>query len=195
VGTLVSKVDARYLIAFGFSVLSASMFYMTTHLYPGIDFKTATLLRVYQSVGMAFLFVPINTLVYTGVPLEKNNAVSGIVNLSRNMGGDIGIAFVTTLIARRSQKHQMDLSSHTTPYNAAFQAKLNGIAAAIQHTGTSAADAMHKATAALYGQLVQQATTLAYIDAIEILAITTALMVPLLALTQKPKGGPAAAAH
>jgi DHA2 family multidrug resistance protein len=144
---------------------------------------------------MAFLFVPINTLVYTGVPLEKNNSVSGIVNLSSNMGGDVGIAFVTTLIARRSQKHQADLSSHTTHYNGAFEAKLNGLVASIQHTGTSAADALHKATAALYGQLVQQATTLAYIDAIYVLAIATALMVPLLALTQKPKGGPAAAGH
>jgi DHA2 family multidrug resistance protein len=195
VGTLVSKVDARYLIAVGFTVLSASMFYMTTHLYQGIDFKTAVLLRVYQSVGIAFLFVPINSLVYSGVPLEKNNAVSGIVNLSRNMGGDVGIAFVTTFIARRAQKHQMDLSSHTTHYSAAFEAKLNGMAAAIQHTGTSAADAMHRASAALYGQLVQQSMTLAYIDALKVLAIGTAFMVPLLAFTQKPKTGAAPAAH
>jgi DHA2 family multidrug resistance protein len=195
VGTLVSRVDPRLLIAFGFSVLSASMFYMTTHLYPGIDFRTAIMLRVYQSIGMAFLFVPINTLVYAGVPLEKNNSVSGIVNLSRNMGGDVGIAFVTTLIARRAQKHQVDLSAHTTPYSAPFEAKLNGLVASIQHTGTSAADALHKATAALYGQLVQQATTLAYIDAIEILAVATAIMVPLLLLTERPKGGPAPAGH
>jgi hypothetical protein len=89
----------------------------------------------------------------------------------------------------------MDLSSHTTPYNPAFQAKLNGIVASIQHTGTSAADALHRATAAMYGQLVQQATTLAYLDVIKVLAIATALMVPLLALTQRPKGGPAPAGH
>jgi hypothetical protein len=90
----------------------------------------------------------------------------------------------------------MDLSSHTTHYNPAFEAKLNGFLASIQHTGTSAADALHKATAALYGQLVQQATTLAYIDVIQVMAITTAVMVPLLLLTQKPKGGgPAPAGH
>jgi MFS transporter, DHA2 family, multidrug resistance protein len=196
VGILISKTDPRYLIAVGFSVLSASMFYMTTHLYQGIDFKTAMLLRIYQSVGIAFLFVPINSLVYMGVPLEKNNSVSGIVNLSRNMGGDVGIAFVTTFIARRSQKHQMDLSAHTTHYSAPFQAKLDALTAAIQHTGTSAADAARTALAALYGQLVQQATTLAYIDVLEVLAIGTALMVPLLVLTEKPpRGGPAPMAH
>jgi DHA2 family multidrug resistance protein len=196
VGTLVSKVDPRALIGFGFIVLSASLLYMTTPLHPTIDFRTAMLLRVYQSVGMAFLFVPINTLVYIGVPLEKNNAVSGIVNLSRNMGGDIGIAFVTTFIVRRSQAHQAMLSAHTTPYNPAFAAKLRALAAAIEHTGTSAADATHKAMGALYGQLFQQATTLAYLDALRVLGIVTALMVPLLLFTEKPKGGaPAAGGH
>jgi MFS transporter, DHA2 family, multidrug resistance protein len=195
VGTLVSRVDPRFLIAFGFVVLSASLFYMTTHLYQGIDFKTAILLRVYQSVGLAFLFVPINTLVYTGMPVEKSNSISGIVNLSRNMGGDVGIAFVTTFIARRSQKHQMDLSAHTSPYNQAFAAKMNGLVASIQHTGTSATDAVHKATASLYGQLVQQATTLAYIDVLRVMALVTACMIPLLLLTQRSKGGPAPAGH
>ena len=196
VGTLVSKVDARALIGFGFITLSASLFYMTSHLYQGIDFRTAVSLRCFQSVGLAFLFVPINTLTYTGVPPEKNNAVSGIVNLSRNMGGDVGIAFVTTFIARRSQT----LSGHalgpherrtTTPSGLS----LKGISAAIEHTGVSAADAAHKATAALYGQLVQNATTLAYIDVLKVMAIVTAMMLPLLLLTQKPKPGGAPNGH
>ena len=153
------------------------------------------LLRVYQSAALAFLFVPINTLVYSGVAPEKNNAVSGIVNLSRNLGGDVGIAFVTTLIARRSQKHQVDLSAHTTPYSAAFEAKLAGLAAAARHTGTSAADAMHEATAAMYRQLVREATTLAYIDALKLLAVGVAMMLPLLLLTKKAKPGAAPAGH
>ena len=106
VGFMVSRVDARYMIGFGFLALSSALFFMTRHLYGGIDFRTAVELRVIQSIGLPFLFIPINTLVYAGVPPEKNNAVSGIVNLSRNMGGDIGIAAVTTLIARRSQFHQ-----------------------------------------------------------------------------------------
>jgi DHA2 family multidrug resistance protein len=191
VGVMVSRVDARKMIAFGFLVLSASMFYMTTHLYEGIDFAMAVKLRMYQSVGMAFLFVPINTLVYSGVPLEKNNQVSGIVNLSRNMGGDIGIAFVTTLIARRAQFHQSNMSSGTNNYNPAFTYKLNAITQGIQHTGASATDATKKALAAMYGQLVQQATTLAFLDALKVLAIVTTLMIPLLLLTQKPKTGAA----
>src|SRR6185437_2700338 len=90
VGMLVSRVDNRYMIGFGFFALSMSLFFMTSHIYNCIYFRTAVELRVIQSIGLPFLFIPINTLVYAGVPPEKNNAVSGIVNLSRNMGGDIG---------------------------------------------------------------------------------------------------------
>jgi DHA2 family multidrug resistance protein len=143
---------------------------------------------------MAFLFVPINTLVYAGVSPEKNNAVSGIVNLSRNMGGDVGIAFVTTLIVRRSQAHQATLVSHTSSFDPAFQGRLASITAALEHAGISAVDASHKALAALYAQTLQQAATLAYVDALRALAIATALMLPLLLLTQKPRGGASAPA-
>src|SRR6195256_5918122 len=102
VGRLLSKVDARYLIAFGFLVTSTALLHMAHTLHPGIDFRAAVLMRMFQASGIAFLFVPINSIVYNGIPPQKNNQVSGIVNLSRNMGGDIGIALVTTLIARRS---------------------------------------------------------------------------------------------
>jgi DHA2 family multidrug resistance protein len=196
VGRMIGKVDSRLMIGFGFTVLAASLFYMTTHLYGGIDFRTAMSLRMFQSVGIAFLFVPINTLVYSGIPPEKNNSVSGIVNLSRNMGGDIGIALVTTLIARRAQVHQSNLASYTNAYEPAFMAKLTGITLALQHTGASATQAARQATAILYRQLVQQATTLAYIDTLKVLAVGTLAMIPLLLLTQraKPSGG-APAAH
>ena len=79
-----------------------------------------------QSVGLAFLFVPIKTLVVRGRARRRRTTRSrGIMNLSRNMGGDIGIAFVTTLIARRSQIAPGAASpSHTTAYDPPYQAKL-----------------------------------------------------------------------
>jgi DHA2 family multidrug resistance protein len=193
VGFLVSRVDSRYLIGFGFLALSTSLFYMAGHLYEGIDFRTAIKLRVLQSIGMPFLFIPINTLVYAGVPPQKNNTVSGIVNLSRNMGGDIGIALVTTLVARRVQFHQSTLVGRTNDYNGAFTAKVAAISRALEHAGSSSLDASHKALSVVYRQLQQQAMTLAYLDAIKMLAIFTAAMVPLLFLTRRPRaaGAPA----
>jgi len=176
-------------------VLAGSLLYMSRHLHPGIDFRTAVELRALQSVGLAFLFVPINTLVYAGIPPQKNNAVSGIVNLSRNMGGDIGIAFVTTFIARRAQFHQSRLVAHTSNYDQAFTAQLAALVRALGRTGAGAADVTRRALAIVYRQLLGQATTLAYLDALEVLAIATACMVPLLLLTRRPARAAAPAAH
>jgi MFS transporter, DHA2 family, multidrug resistance protein len=195
VGRLVSRVDTRLLVAFGFIVMSGSLYFMTRTMNLQMDFATAVELRALQSVGLAFLFVPIQTISYAGVPPEKYNQVSGIVNLSRNMGGDIGIAFVTTLIARRSQTHQMSLSAHTTAYNPSYQAKLDAIARGLEHAGATRVVAAQEAAMAMYRQLVQQATQLAYLDALWVLAVATGLMVPLVWLTRRPQPGKAPAAH
>ncbi|HYY51788.1 MAG TPA: MFS transporter, partial [Myxococcales bacterium] len=194
VGRLVSKVDARYLIAFGFLILSAALFHMAHTLYPGIDFKTAVLIRIYQSAGLAFLFVPINTLAYAGVPPQKNNQVSGIVNLARNMGGDIGIAFVTTLIARRSQFHQARLVDHVVP-SGDLSARLSAIAQHLQQMGIGAAQATKMAYGQIYAQVIKQAQTLAYLDALLLLSIFAAIMVPLVLMTRRVKAGAAAMGH
>jgi DHA2 family multidrug resistance protein len=195
VGKLVSKVDTRILVAFGFAVLSGSMFYMSRTINLQMDFKTAVELRAMQSVGMAFLFVPIQTISYAGVPPQKYNQVSGIMNLSRNMGADIGIAFVTTLVARRAQVHQATLAAHTTPYDAPFQAKLDGIARALERSGSSSLDAAKQATATMYRQLAQQSMQLAYLDALWVLAVATAVMVPLVWVTRRPQARGAPAGH
>ncbi len=185
VGALTPRVNPRILIGFGFAALSVSMFYMTSHLYPGMDFRTALELRAYQSVGLAFLFVPINTVIYEGIPPEKNNQVSGIVNLARNMGGDIGIAFVTTMAARRAQFHQARLTEHMSPYDHPFAAMLDAVTHAVERAGVSSAAAAHRAVAVLYRQTIIQATTLAYLDVLHAFALMTAAMIPFLWLARR----------
>ena len=195
VGRLVGRVDARWLIAFGFAVLALSLFHMAHTLYPGIDFRTATLLRVYQSIGMAFLFVPINTTAYQGIPPSRNNVVSGIMNLSRNMGGDIGIALMTTMLARRSQFHQARLVESLGRGNEAFRSWLNAVAAGLSRAGDSSFDAAQKAYGALGRELARQAQTLAYLDVLYVLGWFAALMVPLVFLTRRARPGAAAMGH
>ena len=194
VGKLLGKVDARYLIAFGFLVTSAALLHMAHTLYPGIDFRTAVLMRIFQTCGIAFLFVPINSIVYNGVPPQKNNQVSGIVNLSRNMGGDIGIALVTTLIARRSQFHQARIVEHVVP-SGELDARLAAIAQHLQQLGVGAVQSTKMASAQLYGEVIKQAQTLAYLDVLLLLSIFTAIMVPAVLLTRKVRPGAAAMAH
>jgi DHA2 family multidrug resistance protein len=185
VGTLVSKADARLLVAFGFAVMSTSLFVMARMINTQMDFATAMELRCLQSVGMAFLFVPIQTISYAGVAPQKYNQVSGIMNLSRNMGADLGIAFVTTLIARRTQVHQATLSAHTTGYDGRFQAALASISAALEHTGATAATAAKQATGVMYRQLALQSTQLAYLDALWVLGVATAIMAPMVFMAKK----------
>ena len=194
-GALVARVDPRRLLAIGGILLSASLFFISTRLSVGMDFTTAVVLRLFQTTGFAFLFVPINALVYAGVPPQKNNAVAGIMNLGRNIGGSIGIAMVTTIIARHAQVHQAALASHTNHYSAAFQGGLAGIARAFEHTGASAVEATHRALAVVYRQVQLQATQLAYLDAFRALALGGLCILPLLLIARAAKPGRAPAGH
>src|SRR5580692_7246712 len=111
-GTLTTKVHARRLIAVGWLCLAIAMFYSTKRIDLQISFNAALWLRVAQVFGMGFLFVPITLVAYVGIPPEKNNAVSGLVNFMRNMGSSVGTSLVTTLLARRAQFHQQILVGH-----------------------------------------------------------------------------------
>src|SRR5262249_11135493 len=126
IGLLVSKVQARYLIVLGLIITALALFHMTSFNL-NIDYSTATWARVYQSLGMAFLFVPINTVAYTGLPKEKSNNASALINLMRNMGGSFGIALVTTMLVRRAQFHQSVLASHLTAGSAQYRAIVQSI--------------------------------------------------------------------
>jgi MFS transporter, DHA2 family, multidrug resistance protein len=194
VGYLLSKYDARYLLLFGLSTLSFSLFNMT-RFDLGIDFRTAVVARVLQAVGLAFLFVPINTAAYAYLPREKNNAASGLMNLARNIGGSVGISFVTTMLDRRTQKHLSDLGSHLTGANAQLQATLRGIAQSLMAHGTSAADAQQQAYGVLQNTVQQQATMLAYIDNFYLLGFVILAMVPMVFLMKRTKSSGEMAVH
>jgi DHA2 family multidrug resistance protein len=193
VGRLLGRVDGRWLIAFGFLAAAGSLLHMSG-IYPGIDFRTAVSYRAWLSLGLAFLFVPINTMSFVGVPERKTNQISSIMNLARNVGGSAGISLATTLLARREQFHQSRLVSHATPFDPALRGFLSGMGARLQSRGWSAADAAHRAQAALYGLVQRQAAALAYVDVLHVLAVACAFMALfVLLLRRRPPGAPAAA--
>ncbi len=194
VGFLLSRYDARWLMAFGLAVLSFSLFHMTSFDL-GVDFRTVVFARMVQSAGLAFLFVPINTAAYAYLPREKNNAASGLMNLARNIGGSVGISFVTTMLDRRAQYHQHRLSSHLSSSNPQFQSMLQGMARTLEAKGFSPADAMHKAYALVQGTLFRQANMLAYIDNFWLLGAAILAMIPLVFLMKRPPTGGEIAVH
>jgi len=113
---------------------------------------------------------------YIGIPPDKNNVVSGIINFMRNRGSSVGTSMVTTLIARRSQFHQEVLGDYVRAGSSNLQNLTNGLAGRIANSGLSAPDAQKQAYARIY-QLVQaQSASLAYVDTLMVLAIGSAIM-------------------
>ena len=176
IGQLTRKIHARRLIAFGWLALSIAMFYSTRRIDLQLSFSAATWLRIAQVVGLGFLFVPINLAAYVGIPPEKNNAVAGIVNFMRNMGSSVGTSLVTTVIARRSQFHQLRLVENARIDNPNFANAVQGLTQHFANGGLSRHEASATALASIYRSLQAQAASLAYIDTFKVLSVCAAVM-------------------
>jgi MFS transporter, DHA2 family, multidrug resistance protein len=194
VGFLLSRYTPRWLLLFGLIVLSFSLFHMTSFDLQ-INFRTVATARVIQAVGMAFLFVPINTAAYAFLPRDKNNAASGLMNLARNIGGSVGISVVTTMLDRRTQVHLTNLSSHLSASNAALQARLKALGLLAQAHGAGPPGTSGVPWAIIQGTLTRQATMLAFIDNFWLLGVVILAMVPVVFLMKKSKPGGGIAVH
>jgi MFS transporter, DHA2 family, multidrug resistance protein len=195
VGQLVSRVDPRILIASGFTATSLALYHMTT-INMQIDFRTAAMFRVYQTVGLAFLFIPISTLAYMGIPRHKSNQVAGMNNFSRNIGGSIGISMLSTFLQRGAQKHQVYLSAHTSAGDPMFAQRIAGLTQTFTSQGIPANEANARAYSILERTIAGQASMLAYVDIISIGAVVILCLAPVAFLMQRPKKNTeAVAAH
>jgi MFS transporter, DHA2 family, multidrug resistance protein len=194
VGKLLTHFDARWLVVIGVVIVAASLFHMATFNLD-IDFRTAMMARIYQSAGMAFLFVPVNVMAFYFIPKEKFNNATGIINLARNIGGSFGIANVVTLLARRTQFHQGMLVSHMTPFDSAYRVMVDGSARILYAAGSSYADAQFQANGMAYGLLQRHATMLAFVDDFWMMGLTFLCLIPLMFLMKKsrPHGAPPSA--
>jgi len=191
VGQLTTKVQARRLIAFGWLALSLAMFYSTKRIDLQMSFNAAVWLRVSQVVGLGFLFVPITLVAYIGIPAEKNNSVAGIANFMRNMGSSVGTSLVTTLIARRSQFHQLRLVENARVDNPNFANAARELSEHFAKGGLGKHEALAAAYARIYGSVQAQAGSLAYIDTFMVLSAAAGVMFFLSFLLRKndPAGG------
>jgi DHA2 family multidrug resistance protein len=202
VGFLSGKVDPRKLIGFGFINLTLSLVWMS-NLNLQLSYGQLVFMRMFQASGLAFLFIPINTIAYVGVKQSENNDVSGLTNLARNIGGSCGTAFMATMLTRRTAAHESSMVRNLTPASAGYARWLkalegnfkagNGQAGA---KGGASAGATHQAQAYIYNMLHMQSATLAYVDIIRYLTLFCACMIPLLFLIPRPpKDASASAGH
>jgi MFS transporter, DHA2 family, multidrug resistance protein len=195
VGWLTQKVEARWLLAFGVCTFALSMFHMS-HFNLNIDFTTAMTSRMFQSLGMAFLFIPLNTSAFYYIAQKDVNRATGLINLARNIGGSIGISMVATMIERRQQLHQTVLVSHLNPLNQVYQSSLAGTAQAIMAKGADPVQAAAQAQGIFYGMAQRHAAMLAFADVFSIMGIAFLLIIPMALLMKKGVGSEGAvAAH
>ncbi|NYF78446.1 DHA2 family efflux MFS transporter permease subunit [Granulicella arctica] len=197
VGFLIGRSDPRKLIAMGFFILATSMILMHSFSLDS-SFKYIMWVRIYQASGLAFLFIPINTISYTGVAQAQNNDVAGLTNLSRNIGGSVGTAFVATMLSRGQQRHEAYMIRSLTQGNTAFQNQiraLKGFFGGDHGNSTISGPGVHTAQAYIYQQLHRQSAMLAYMDIIAIFCVFCFCMIPLVFLIGKIKPATDAPMH
>jgi len=187
VGVLVSRVDTRILITFG-CIVSASALFVMAGWDLNLDYGHAVRARMLQSFGLAFLFIPINVAAFAYVPKEKTNMGTGIINLARNVGASVGIATVTTLLERRTQRHMAQLGEKVNDYSVAYHNMLNGTHARLLSAGSSVSEATAQAHGMIYNVLQRNAAMLAFLDNFKMLGVVFFAVIPVLLLMKKPRG-------
>lgn len=193
VGWLMPRVQTRLLIATGFFMMGAAFTY-STWLTLTIDFETLMKMRVAQTAGLAFLFVPISTIAYERIPRELNPDATAIFVMLRNVLGSIGISVASAMILRRAQVHQAYLSQWATPLHQPFAELTQTYQRALEAMGHAARMAQDMALGAVYQAYQAQAMVLAYIDVFIGASLISFLVVPFCFLLTPSKGGGGGAA-
>jgi DHA2 family multidrug resistance protein len=191
---IMPRVDTRYVIAFGFASLGASLLYFRG-LAPQMSFGELVVMRAALTLGLAFLFVPNSTIAYSTLPRSLTADATALYAMFRNIAGSAGIALVTMLVARQMQAHRAYLAQHLTPFDQPYQALLGQYSERLQGLGWTNAGAHDTAMGLINQMLGQQAAFLAYSDVFEIMAFAAFAIVPLTLLFRSTRRRAPSGAH
>jgi DHA2 family multidrug resistance protein len=184
VGLLVTKFQPRYLLFPALAIQGLALWNLAGF-STDISFGDASQARLFQAMALPFLFVPVNTAAYVGLPQRYTNEASALLNVARNLGGTIGISTAQTILLNRQQVHQSQIVEGLNPLNPNYVEGLSQFGAAL----SGATQGMAGSVAALYQQVQRQATMLAYIDVFHVFMIFVFAVAPLALLLRPGKGG------
>jgi len=194
-GKLVTKINPKAILAFGIVVAGYSV-HMMAQFNLQVDFNTIFWPRVVLGIGMGFLFIPLTTMTMSSIRKEEMGNATGIFNLLRNLGGSFGVAFITTMLARRAQFHQVHLVEHLSPFDRNFQIALPQISQMLQQKGFIPSLPDQGSLGLIYGEVIKQASVLSFNDAFYLLSTMMMLILPLVLLMKKGREGiPAPGVH
>jgi len=190
-GKLIGSVQPKYLIATGAAIAALSMWHLTG-ITGDISYGYAAMSRIYLAIGLPLLFLPITTASYDGIPPDKTNQASALINVARNLGDSMGVALAQTVLAQRQQFHQSRLIEHIAPSDLGYQQTIDAMTRFFQAQGSNASDASGQALAWVGETLQHQIDLLAYIDVFWMLAMIGVIMIPIaLSLRTIDLGAPA----
>ncbi len=189
---LMPLVQTRYVIAFGFAALGASLIY-AHGLSAQMSYGKLVLMRAALTLGLAFLFVPNGTISYSTLPRSLTPDATALYAMFRNVAGSAGIALVTALVTQHTQMHRAYLAQHLTPFDPPYLELLWQNLHRMQESGMPAGAAHDAALGLINRTLDQQAAILAYTDVFAIMAIAAFAIVPLTFLFRPGRIGGGAA--
>jgi DHA2 family multidrug resistance protein len=183
-GRLIARMDQRLLLAFGCG-LNVVAAVLMTQLTLGLDYWSLAFPRFLQGFAMGFVFPPLQVLALATISLGRLSNATAAYNVIRNVGGSVGVALATTLLARRSQGHQAWLVAHVNPWDPETAQRIAGWTEHFRAHGADPFTAGRRALAMIYRGTVEQAHVLAYIDDFWLLAITFMAVLPLIPLMRR----------
>jgi DHA2 family multidrug resistance protein len=192
---LMRMVDIRVLIGIGFALFAASNF-MNIHMT--MDYAADQLFwaNIVRAIGQALVMTPLSVVASAGIEAENAGSASGLFNMTRNLGGAIGIATLQTLITKREQFHSNVLMDSVSLFNEATRQRIADLTHYFQTHGI--ADplvAQHQAVIAI-GRIVRhQAFVMSYSDVFLLIGIGLVLSLLATLALKKAVGGSAAGAH
>lgn len=183
-GRLSDRSDVRILSAFGLIVFGFSMFLMS-RLDGRAGFGDLLLPQILRGVGMAFCFVPLSVTAVARIPRERMGQATGLYNLTRQIGGSMGIAWLATLFDDLRAGHTAHLVGFVEPYGATTQSRLGMITGGLMARGFEPGAAKGLALKIIYGQVARASAELAFRDMFLAIVGLFAVSLPLLLLLRR----------
>jgi MFS transporter, DHA2 family, multidrug resistance protein len=176
--SLSTGIDPRLIVCLGY-IATAVGLYNLTRLDLTSSYAFVTELRMLQVIGLAFIFIPISTLNYVGVPPSKSNQISSLSNFARNLGGSAGTALLTTYLARNAQVRQATLAANVIPGSVPYTLFTDRVKHMLMNNGMPANQASQLAMGQAYSGMLRQASMLSYQNAFAILSFVILVLSPL----------------
>jgi MFS transporter, DHA2 family, multidrug resistance protein len=195
VGMIAQRFDPRKLLVLGITGTAFTL-YDLSRLNLNAGYWNIFWPQFFQGMAMSLLFVPLTTATMSPIPREQMGNATSLFNFMRNIGGSIGIAMTTTILARSQQQYGARLGEHASAWNPQTTNLIETMRRGFMAQGSDQTTATSQAYASLYGMLQGQAAMLSFIHLFQLLALTFLCMLPLLLVMRRPKvGAPVVAAH